>query len=83
MGLGKRGWAFPPGPGAGAALFSRHRFGEQDFGGPFQFALTLGVGVPLYRHLGLGYRFLHYSDAGVNGSDTTGVDFHMIEFSYR
>ncbi|XKE46950.1 acyloxyacyl hydrolase [Halomonas organivorans] len=69
--------------GAGAALFSRHRFGEQDFGGPFQFALTVGVGMPLYRYLGVGYRFLHYSDAGVNGSDTTGADFHMIEFRYR
>jgi len=69
--------------GAGGALFSRHRFGTQDFGGPFQFALTLGVGIPFYRHLGVGYRFLHYSDAGVNGSDTTGADFHMIEFRYR
>lgn len=69
--------------GAGGALFSRHRFGTQDFGGPFQFALTLGIGGPLYRQLGLGYRFLHYSDAGVNGSDTTGADFHMIEVRYR
>jgi len=69
--------------GAGVALFSRHRFGTQDYGGPFQFALTVGIGGPLYRQLGLGYRFLHYSDAGVNGSDTTGADFHMIEFRYR
>ncbi|MGB7996386.1 MAG: acyloxyacyl hydrolase [Photobacterium halotolerans] len=69
--------------GAGGALFSKYRFGVQDYGGPFQFALTFGVGVPLFNNLGLGYRFLHYSDAGVNGSDTTGADFHMIELSYR
>ena len=69
--------------GVGGALFSRHRFGTQDFGGPFQFAGTLGVSVPLYKKLGLGYRFLHYSDAGANGHHTTGADFHMIEFSYR
>ncbi|WP_341581148.1 acyloxyacyl hydrolase [Marinobacter metalliresistant] len=69
--------------GMGGALFSRWGFGTQDYGGPFQFALTSGVAVPLYRNLGLGYRFLHYSDAGVNGSDTIGADFHMIEFSYR
>lgn len=69
--------------GAGAALFSRHRFGTQDFGGPFQFALTFGATLPLYKKLGIGYRFLHYSDAGVNGPGTTGADFHMIEFSYR
>ncbi|WP_074749335.1 acyloxyacyl hydrolase [Halomonas caseinilytica] len=31
----------------------------------------------------MGYRFLHYSDAGVNGPDTNGANFHMIEFSYR
>lgn len=69
--------------GVGGALFSRWRFGTQDYGGPFQFALTSGVAVPLYGNLGLGYRFLHYSDAGVNGPDTTGADFHMVEFSYR
>ena len=68
--------------GAGAALFSRYRFGTQDFGGPFQFALTAGAGFPLYKRLRLGYRFLHYSDAGINGPDTIGADFHMIEFSY-
>ena len=68
--------------GAGGALLSRYRFGKQDYGGPFQFALTVGAGFPLYKRLGLGYRFLHYSDAGVNGPDTIGADFHMIEFSY-
>lgn len=69
--------------GAGGALFSRYRFGTQDYGGPFQFALTVGLGIPFYQQLGVGYRFLHYSDAAVNGSDTTGADFHMIEFRYR
>lgn len=81
--LGSEDGRFTLDLGAGGALFSRHRFGTQDYGGPFQFALTFGVGVPLYNSLGLGYRFLHYSDAGVNGSDTTGADFHMIEFSHR
>ncbi|WP_192576497.1 acyloxyacyl hydrolase [Halomonas lysinitropha] len=81
--LGSQNGRFLLDLGAGGALFSRHRFGTQDFGGPFQFALTLGIGGPLYRELGLGYRFLHYSDAGVNGSDTTGADFHMIEVRYR
>jgi len=69
--------------GAGGALISRHRFGTQDYGAPFQFALTVGAGVPLYERLGVGYRYLHYSDAGINGSHTIGADFHMLEFSYR
>ena len=68
--------------GAGGALLSRHQFGTQDYGGPFQFALTAGAGFPLYKRLGLGYRFLHYSDAGIYGPDTIGADFHMIEFRY-
>lgn len=69
--------------GIGAALFSQHRFGTQDYGGPLQFAITLGLGVPLYKRLGLGYRFQHYSDAGLYGSHTTGADLHMVEFSCR
>ena len=69
--------------GVGGALFSRYEFGTQDYGGPFQFALTFGAAVPLYKKIGIGYRFLHYSDAGLNGSDTTGADFHMVEISYR
>lgn len=69
--------------GIGGALISKQRFGTQDFGGAFQFALTLGVSVPLHERLGVGYRFQHYSDAGIHGSNTTGADLHMIEFSYR
>ena len=69
--------------GAGLALLSRHRYAQQDFGGPLQSALTLGVSIPLYRRVGVGYRFLHYSDGGVYGENTIGADFHMIELIYR
>ncbi|WP_171160230.1 acyloxyacyl hydrolase [Usitatibacter palustris] len=69
--------------GAGAALLSRHQFGTQDFGRPFQFALTFGVSAPLYDRVGVGYRFMHYSDAGLHGPHTTGADLHMIELTYR
>lgn len=83
LALGSQDGRFTLDLGVGGALLSKHRFGTQDFGGTFQFALTLGVNVPLYERLGVGYRFLHYSDAGIHGSHTTGVDFHMIEFTYR
>jgi len=69
--------------GFGAAVLSRHQFEQQDFGGYLQFALTVGVSVPVYRRLGLGYRFMHYSDAALYGTDTIGADFHMVEVSYR
>lgn len=69
--------------GAGGAALSRHRFGEQDFGGPLQFALTAGLSIPLFKRYAVGYRFLHYSDGGLNGSHTTGADLHMLELIYR
>jgi len=81
--LGSEDGRFTLDMGAGGALMSRHRFGTQNFGGPFQFALTMGISIPLYKNLGLGYRFMHYSDAGVWGSNTTGADFHMIELNSR
>jgi hypothetical protein len=83
LALGSQDRRFTLDLGIGGALLSKQRFGTQDYGGPFQFALTLGAGVPLYERLGLGYRFLHYSDAGINGSHTTGADIHMVEFTYR
>lgn len=69
--------------GIGIAAFTRNRYGVQDFGGPFQFALTYGATVELSRHIRLGYRFQHYSDAGLNGPDTTGADLHMVEVYYQ
>ncbi|MBU1214998.1 MAG: acyloxyacyl hydrolase [Gammaproteobacteria bacterium] len=69
--------------GLGLAWLSRHRFALQDFGGPLQFALTLGIEVPLYRHIAAGYRFMHYSDAGFYAPGTIGADMHMVELLYR
>lgn len=69
--------------GLGLALLSRHRFDLQDFGGPLQFALTLGIEVPLYRHFAAGYRFMHYSDAGLYAPGTIGADMHMVGLLYR
>ena len=69
--------------GAGLALLSRTVYGQQNFGGHLQGAMTFGASIPLYQRFGLGYRFMHYSDAGLHGSDTIGVDFHMLELNYR
>jgi Lipid A 3-O-deacylase (PagL) len=69
--------------GLGLAVLGRRRYAQQDFGGPLQFALTLGASVPLHERIALGYRFLHYSDARAYGGDTIGAEFHMIELAYR
>jgi len=79
---GKGGWLVLD-AGAGFALMSRHTLGTQDYGGPFQFALTVGASLPVRKRLSFGYRFMHYSDAGINGEDTTGADLHMVEIGYR
>jgi hypothetical protein len=81
--LGSQDGRFTLDMGAGGALLSRHQFGTQDFGGYFQFALTAGVGVPLFKRLGAGYRFLHYSDSEIYGRHNTGADLHMLELIYR
>ena len=83
LAIGTRDGRFTLDLGVGLALLSRHRYAQQDYGGPLQFALTLGLSVPLYERVGLGYRFLHYSDAGAYGHGTIGADFHMIELNYR
>lgn len=83
LAFGSKNGRFSLDMGAGPALLSRHRFGEQDYGGYFQFALTAGLSVPVFRGFGVGYRFLHYSDAALYGHDTTGADFHMLEIHSR
>ena len=69
--------------GAGLAVISKQRYAQQYFGGLLQFALTLGLSVPIFGSYGIGYRFLHYSDAGAYGAGTIGADFHMVELIYR
>jgi len=83
LALGTQSGSFLIDTGLGLAYLSRHRFDLQDFGGPLQFALTLGIEVQIYRHITAGYRFMHYSDAGFYAPGTIGADMHMVELLYR
>ena len=83
LSLGSRDGRFYLDAGVGGALLSHQRFGQQEFGGPFQVVATVGAGLPVYDHFGIGYRFQHYSDAGLYGTDSRGADFHMMEITYR
>lgn len=83
MAIGDTGNVFSFELGAGAALFSKWEYGTvEDFGGPLQFVLDVGVNFRVYERLGLGYRFQHWSDAGIYGAKR-GVDMNMLEISYR
>jgi hypothetical protein len=69
--------------GVGGAVISRHEFGDQEWGGPFQLDITWGFRFPLHRSWHLGYRYQHLSDADIYGDPSRGADFHMLELIYR
>jgi lipid A 3-O-deacylase PagL len=69
--------------GAGAGFFSNYRFGMQDFGRPVQIVATLRVRVNPFSHAYTGFRVQHFSDAGLYGSSSLGVDMYIVELGYR
>lgn len=69
--------------GAGAGFFSRDKFAGQDFGGPVQIVATVGIQVNPIAHAYAGFRLQHFSDAGVYGPNTLGVDMYIVEVGYR
>ena len=69
--------------GVGLAYFSRDKFGEQDFGGPVQFVATMGVRINPFSHAYTGFRLQHFSDAGLYGSSSLGMDLYILELGYR
>jgi hypothetical protein len=69
--------------GAGAGFFSNYKFGAQDFGGPVQIVATMGVRVNPFSHAYTGFRVQHFSDAGLYGSSSLGVDMYIVELGYR
>jgi hypothetical protein len=68
--------------GVGAAVLTRNKYGEQNFGGAFQVVLTFGLRFPVYRAFGMGYRMAHMSDAEIYGNGR-GADMHMLELTWN
>ncbi len=69
--------------GVGAGLFSNHTFGVQDLGGPAQIVATLGAQVSPFSRASAGLRIQHFSDAGLYGTSSLGVDMYIVELGYR
>lgn len=69
--------------GGGAGFFSRTTYGAQDFGGPVQIVATVGVVVSPIKHAYAGFRLQHFSDAGLYGSSSLGVDMYIVEAGYK
>ena len=68
--------------GVGGALLTDYKYGNQNFGGPFQFVWTWGATSRFAGPFGAGYHFQHYSDATIYGSESRGVDLHLFEIIY-
>jgi hypothetical protein len=64
--------------GISTTYIDRNRFGEVDFGGPFQFSSHVGLYLVLWKRGRMGYRFQHMSDAGIY-HENPGLNMHMFE----
>ena len=69
--------------GVGLGFFGRDTYGTQDFGGHVQLVLTAALQIHPISHAFAGFRLQHFSDAGIYGSDSLGLDFYIIEVGYR
>jgi hypothetical protein len=64
-------------------FLSRDTFGQVDFNGVLLFDGHVGVAYRFPFGPGIGYRFQHMSNAGLNGAHNTGLDLHMVELSWN
>jgi len=67
----------------GAGFFSNYMFGAQNCGGPAQLVATMGVRVSPLAHAYEGFRVQHFSDAGLYGPSSLGVDMYIGELGYQ
>lgn len=69
--------------GGGAGFLTNHTFGTQNLGGPVQIVATAGLRVNPIPHTYAGVRVQHFSDAGLYGTSSLGVDMYIVEVGYR
>ena len=68
--------------GINPTIISEHKFGDEDFGGPFQFTSHIGIDFSLTKDFAIGYRWQHMSNF-VFYDENPGLNLHMIEIGYR
>lgn len=69
--------------GIGIALISDQELGDRDLSSTFQFEDRIGFGVRFgnKQQHDLNFRFLHYSNVGIN-SPNDGIDIFMLSYAY-
>ncbi len=68
--------------GLNPTIISKHKFGDEDLGGPIEFTSHIGFNLNFARHFTIGYRLQHMSNAGLYDTNP-GLNMHMIELGYR
>lgn len=63
--------------GLGASLFSRDRLATKDFSTHFQFSEHVGLGAEFGNGWFAGWRYSHYSNAGIK-QPNDGIDLHQL-----
>ncbi len=67
--------------GVNPTVISKHTFGDEDLGGPFQFTSHIGIDFNFVRPFAVGYRWQHMSNF-VFYDANPGLNLHMIEIGY-
>jgi hypothetical protein len=67
--------------GSGPTILSRYDLISKNFGEPLQFTSYAGFNLDFGKHLRVGYRFQHMSNAGINERNP-GLNLHMLKISY-
>ncbi|OGU12762.1 MAG: deacylase [Geobacteraceae bacterium GWC2_58_44] len=83
LSFGKTGFPLDLDLGFSFAVLSRDTFGDRDYNGYGQFISHAGVDYRLSPALGLGYRYQHMSNAGINGDRNPGVNMHLVGLSWH
>lgn len=80
--LGKTGFPLEIDLGFSGAVLTRDKFQDRDYNGYGQFISHGGVNYRCSPSLGLGYRYQHMSNAGINGISNPGVNMHLISLHW-
>lgn len=73
---------FSLGFGISPTLMSQAEYDGMNFGVPFQFTSHVGVNLELNKHLGIGYRYQHMSNAGLSHHNP-GLNLHGLVLCYH
>jgi hypothetical protein len=68
--------------GINPTIISKHKFGDENLGGPIEFTSHVGINFFFAIHYSIGYRLQHMSNA-VLYEHNPGLNMHMIEVDYR